>query len=59
MNTGNAIQNVKPRIVHQPENSMSRLQIELAARVKTTSRNAGDQKSRDELLPVVLCTERG
>jgi hypothetical protein len=47
---------VKLRIEHQPKNSMSRLQIEVAAKMKTVDRNAGDQKSRDALLLAVLCT---
>ena len=37
---------------------MSRLQIELAERMKAANRNPGDQKSRDTLLLAVLCTRK-
>jgi hypothetical protein len=37
---------------------MSKLQIEVAARLKTSNRIAGDQKSRKALVFVVLCTRQ-
>jgi hypothetical protein len=44
----------KLRIDHQPKNSMSRLQIEVAARMKTVNRYTGDQKYRAGLALGVL-----
>lgn len=55
---GSETKKVKLRIEHQPENSMSKLQMEVADRMKTASRKAGDQKSRVALLLAVLCTHR-
>ena len=57
-NAGSETKKVKLHIEHNPKNSTSRLQIEVADRANTTRRKAGDQKSRDALLLAVLCTHR-
>lgn len=46
---------VNARMEHQPKNSISRLQMEVAARRKTTRRHGIDQKSRLSL--TVFCTD--
>lgn len=52
---GKEMNSVKVRMEHQPKNSMSRLQMEVAAKRKTIRRHGTDQKSR--LLPFsAFCT---